>query len=193
MDYWGWTSRSLRQWEKEPGQLVSDADLLVDEHLKRRSARSFPDAAWLSEEKCRRSRPHRLRTALPGWSIPLTAPAISCADAPAGRYPWHWSERGEVVLAALVGAPGAGELLAGARKGRAPPATACSAIADRIRGKLSKRARARRSTAQGIDRDLVTVFKPNSIALRMAMVAADEADRSRACAGDRSGTSRPPR
>ena len=41
------------------------------------------------------------------------------------------------------------------------------------------------------DRDLVVVAKPNSIALRMAMVAADEADCSRRCAGARNGMSRP--
>jgi myo-inositol-1(or 4)-monophosphatase len=38
------------RWEKGPGQIVTEADLAVDELLKERLLRLLPDAAWLSEE-----------------------------------------------------------------------------------------------------------------------------------------------
>ncbi len=35
---------------KEPGQLVSEADLMVDAMLRERLSAAIPEAAWLSEE-----------------------------------------------------------------------------------------------------------------------------------------------
>jgi myo-inositol-1(or 4)-monophosphatase len=38
------------RWEKGPGQVVTDADLAVDAHLRRRLLDLLPQAGWLSEE-----------------------------------------------------------------------------------------------------------------------------------------------
>ena len=48
--------------------------------------------------------------------------------------------------------------------------------ASATRSELRRRARAGRQLCRRVDRDLAMVAKPNSIALRIAMVAADEAD-----------------
>jgi len=81
-------------------------------------------------------------------------------------------DKGAVVLAALA-APARGELwLAGLGLG----ATLNGAPIRASRRTVLPGARVPADQLPRADRDLVTVFKPNSIALRMAMVAADEAD-----------------
>lgn len=39
-----------RHWEKSPGQIVTEADLAIDAHLRRRLLALRPGAGWLSEE-----------------------------------------------------------------------------------------------------------------------------------------------
>lgn len=157
-------------WEKAPGNPVCEADLAVDAFLKRELAALLPSAGWLSEETA--DHPERLDRGLcwvvdpidgtrdfihgrPGW-------AVSVALVSAGR-----------PLIAMMSAPARGELW--------------TAIAGQgaTRNKAAIRA-STRSTLPGsrvpadalpdIDADLVTVYKPNSIALRIAMVAANDAD-----------------
>ena len=50
MRFWTPGEAMTSHWEKEPGQPVSDADLLVDRTLRARLAELLPEAAWLSEE-----------------------------------------------------------------------------------------------------------------------------------------------
>lgn len=50
MAFWSLGRAMHGHWEKSPGEVVSEADLLVDRTLKARLAELLPDAAWLSEE-----------------------------------------------------------------------------------------------------------------------------------------------
>ncbi|HEX7856459.1 MAG TPA: 3'(2'),5'-bisphosphate nucleotidase CysQ [Sphingobium sp.] len=170
MAFWGADNVALRHWEKEPGQPVSNADLLVDEHLKKTLGALAPDAAWLSEETV--DDPVRVASE----RLWLVDPIDGTRDFVRGRPGWAVSvalaERGEIVLAALV-APARGEVWLAA-KGQG-----ATRNGQRLRASIREELSGSRVPADQLlkaDRDLVTVFKPNSIALRMAMVAADEAD-----------------
>ncbi len=170
MAYWGVDNLDLRHWEKEPGQPVSNADLLVDEHLKQTLGALAPDAAWLSEETV--DDPVRVGAE----RLWLVDPIDGTRDFVRGRPGWAVSvalaEKGEIVLAALA-APARGELWLAA-KGQGATRNGVTLRAS-SRAELPG-ARVPADQLPRADADLVTVFKPNSIALRMAMVAADEAD-----------------
>ena len=170
MAYWGVDNSALRHWEKEPGQPVSNADLMVDEYLKTTLGALAPDAAWLSEETVDdpvRCASERL------W---LVDPIDGTRDFVRGRPGWAVSvalaERGEIVLAALA-APARNEIWLAA-KGQG-----ATRNGQRLRASVRAKLEGARVPADQLpknDRDLVPVFKPSSIALRMAMVAAGEAD-----------------
>jgi myo-inositol-1(or 4)-monophosphatase len=161
---------AANQWEKEPGQPVSAADLLVDGLLREKLGTLLPQAAWLSEES--RETPGR-SDAAQAW---IVDPIDGTRDFIRGRPGWAVSvslaEQGAVRLAVLI-APargerwwatrGTGAYRNGARLqcGAHPTLSGARVPADHLRG---------------VDIDYVLVPKPNSIALRMAMVAADEAD-----------------
>lgn len=170
MAYWGEAGEGLRHWEKEPGQPVSNADLAVDEYLKTALAALAPDAAWLSEETV--DDPVRVASD----RLWLVDPIDGTRDFVRGRPGWAVSvalaEHGEIVLAALA-APARGEIWLAA-KGQG-----ATRNGQRLRASVRGRFEGARVPADQLpktDRDLVAVFKPNSIALRMAMVAAGDAD-----------------
>lgn len=170
MGYWALGKRVEGHWEKEPGQLVSDADLMVDALLRERLSALIPDAAWLSEESA--ASPGRAEKRL-AWVVD---PIDGTRDFVRGRPGWAVSvalvEDGDVVIGILA-APARNELWWAARGqgawrngvrlhcGSHPTLSKARVPADHLRG---------------IDIDYVLVPKPNSIALRIAMVAADEAD-----------------
>jgi myo-inositol-1(or 4)-monophosphatase len=159
-----------KRWEKAPGNPVCEIDLEVDAFLRERLSALDPEAGWLSEESLDASdRMERNRLWVvdpidgtrdylrgrPGWCVSVAlvedrTPLIGILDAPARGE--HWcAEKG-------LGAWRNGERL-------------------RVSGR-SALAGARVPTDQlpEIDRDLVAVAKPNSIALRIGLVAAGEAD-----------------
>ena len=158
------------RWEKAPGHPVCDIDLEVDSFLRERLAALDPEAGWLSEETLdvsdRIERP-RLWVVDPidgtrdylrgrsGWCVSVAlvedrAPVLGILDAPARGEHWTAEKgRGAWRNGVPLRASGRSEL-AGARV----PAEQLAAE----------------------DRDLVAVARPNSIALRIAMVAAGEAD-----------------
>ncbi len=167
---WPGAGHALDAWEKSPGSPVCSADLEVDAYLHRELGRLLPAAGWLSEETA--DNPDRLGRDL----IWLVDPVDGTRDFIRGRKGW-------AVSVALIssGRPLIGMLCAPARNEE------WSAVAGR--GAWRNGARLRASTRKDFigaripadalakeDRDLVTVEKPNSIALRIAMVAADEAD-----------------
>ena len=160
----------FRRWEKSPGSPVCEVDLELDAMLRDRLGALLPDAGWLSEETA--DNPERLGAARiwvvdpidgtrdyirarAGWAVSVALvengqPVIGVLDAPARHEAWL-AEAGKGAW--RNGKPlrvGTRERLAGSR-----------VPADQL---------------QKIDRDLVMVPKPNSIALRIAMVAANEAD-----------------
>ncbi len=159
-----------RRWEKSPGNPVSDIDLEVDKLLRARLSALLPEAGWLSEEtadNADRLACHRL------WVVD---PIDGTRDYIRGRSGWAVSialvEAGRVVLGALD-APAIGDrwrAVAGIGAWRNGAPVRCG-TRDRLAG-----ARVPFDQLPREDMDLTIVPKPNSIALRIAMVAADEAD-----------------
>ena len=161
---------AFERWEKAPGSPVCEVDLEVDRFLRERLSALDPDAGWLSEESLDASdRIERPRLWVvdpidgtrdylrgrPGWCVSVAlveerVPLIGVLDAPARGEHWTAEKGG--------GARRNGERL-------------------RVSGR-SELAGARVPADQlpDSDLDLAAVAKPNSIALRIALVAAGEAD-----------------
>lgn len=167
---WPGHGHALDVWDKHGGSPVSAADLAVDAFLKRELTALLPSAGWLSEETV--DAPERLE----GGLIWLVDPIDGTRDFIRGRPGWSIS-----VALVSAGRPLLGILDAPAR------GEFWSAEAGRGAWRNGQRlAASRRSTLAGArvpahalpkaDADLTLVDQPNSIALRIAMVAADEAD-----------------
>ncbi len=159
-----------RRWEKAPGDPVCEIDLAVDQLLMRRLGEIDPQAGWLSEETADTD----LRLARE--RVWVVDPIDGTRDYLRGRSGWCVSvalvERGVPVLGVLA-APARGETwLAAAGAGATRNGVGLRAS---LRPELPG-ARVPADTLPRIDADLVPVPRPNSIALRIAMVAADEAD-----------------
>ena len=160
----------FRRWEKEPGSPVCEVDLEVDALLKTRLTALLPDAGWLSEETADdRARLSHDRVWVvdpidgtrdylrgrPGWAVSIALveggqPVIGVLDAPAREERW-------------IGLKGAG-----ARRN--------GAVITASTRRTFPGARVPTDSLPKVDADLVAVAKPNAIALRIAMVAAAEAD-----------------
>ncbi|MEJ7926428.1 inositol monophosphatase family protein [Sphingobium sp. AN641] len=167
---WAGGRTQVRQWEKEPGHPVCEADMEIDAMLRTSLSALDPQAGWLSEETA--DTVHRLDRS----RVWVVDPIDGTRDYLRGRPGWAVSvaliEDGEVRLGILA-APARNELWV-ARAGRGAVRNGVSLVASR-RGVFAG-ARVPADQLPHADRDLVAVEKPNSIALRMAMVAADEAD-----------------
>jgi myo-inositol-1(or 4)-monophosphatase len=164
------STSAFRRWEKSPGNPVCEIDIEVDAFLRERLTKLDPEAGWLSEETLDQSdRIERSRLWVvdpidgtrdylrgrPGWSVSVAlveerVPVIGVLDAPARGE--HWTAQ------AGNGAWRNGQRL------RASGRTQLSG------------ARVPADTLPPEDSDLAAVAKPNSIALRIALVAAGEAD-----------------
>lgn len=167
---WPGDGHALKSWDKTPGNPVSESDLAVDAFLRRELGRLLPSAAWLSEETA----DDKNRTASdliwvvdpidgtrdfvrgrPGWAVSVALissgrPLIGMLAAPARDEEW-------------IAVAGQGATL----NGRALIASSCTQFSG-CRVPVDK--------LPSADADLVAVEKPNSIALRIAMVADDRAD-----------------
>lgn len=167
---WPGAGHQLRSWDKAPGNPVCDADMAVDAFLKGELGALLPAAGWLSEETG--DHPQRLGSDL----VWLVDPIDGTRDFVRGRPGWSVSvallSAGRPLIG-LLDAPARGELWeAEAGKGAFRNGLALQASQRR---KLPG-ARVPADTLPKIDADLVPVPRANSIALRIAMVAADEAD-----------------
>ena len=160
----------FQRWEKTPGSPVCELDIAIDRMLKSRLSTLLPEAGWLSEETADNADrlAHDLLwvvdpidgtrdyiRARPGWCVSIALvdrgrPVIGILDAPTRDEHWR-SVVGQGATRNGVA------LQAGTRTEFAGSRTPVDALPK-------------------ADRDLVMVHKPNSIALRIAMVAADEAD-----------------
>ena len=167
---WAGGDTRVRQWEKVPGHPVCEADLEVDALLRERLGLIDPEAGWLSEETA--DTVHRLGVP----RVWVVDPIDGTRDYLRGRPGWAVSvaliEDGAVRLGILA-APARNELWIAQDDGPATRNGLTLRAGDRT---TLPGARVPADQLPRIDRDLVTVEKPNSIALRMAMVAADEAD-----------------
>ncbi len=159
-----------KRWEKVPGHPVCDVDLEVDNFLREQLAALDPEAGWLSEETLDASdRIERRRL----WVVD---PIDGTRDFLRGRDGWCVSValvEDRVPIVGVLDAPARGEQWAAARgKG---------AWRNGERLQVSGRtafpgSRVPADQLPKVDGDLVAVAKPNSIALRIALVAAGEAD-----------------
>lgn len=159
-----------KSWEKLPGQPVCEVDLAVDAFLQEKLGALDLEAGWLSEETLDDSdRIERRRL----WVVD---PIDGTRDYLRGRTGWCVSValvEDRVPVLGVLAAPQRGELWT-AERGRGSWRNGAEL-------KVSPRAelvgaRVPADTLPKVDRDLVPVTKPNSIALRIAMVAAGEAD-----------------
>lgn len=160
----------LEVWEKAPGNPVCASDVEIDAFLKEQLRGLLPSAGWLSEETA--DAPERLG----GDLIWLVDPIDGTRDYIRGRRGWAVSvalvSAGRPLLGMLC-APARGEFWHGEagqgawRNGERLAASARTELPG---------ARVPATSLPREDADLATVDQPNSIALRIAMVAAGEAD-----------------
>ena len=158
------------RWEKVPGHPVCDVDLEVNAFLREHLSALDPEAGWLSEETLDVSdRIERRRV----WVVD---PIDGTRDYLGGRAGW-------CVSVALVEdrVPIIGVLAAPARDEHWTARLGEGAWRNGERVGVSSRtqfagSRVPADQLPAADRDLVAVAKPNSIALRIALVAAGEAD-----------------
>ena len=167
---WPGGGHALESWEKVPGSPVCTADLEVDAFLRRELGRLLPAAGWLSEETA--DAPARLARDL----IWLVDPIDGTRDFIAGRPGWAVS-----VALISAGKPLIGMLFAPARDEEWSAVAGQGALLNGRRLVASTRtalpgARVPARELPLEDRDLVMVERPNSIALRIAMVADGRAD-----------------
>lgn len=157
-------------WEKSRDNPVSAIDLAVDVLLKERLGALAPNIGWLSEETA--DHPDRLSMSRQ-W---LVDPIDGTRDYIRGRKGWCVSvalvEGAEVVFA-VIHAPATGQLWV-AHQGQG--ATCNGRLLSASQRTDLAGARVPTDALPKADRDLEMVHKPNSIAMRMAMVACDRAD-----------------
>lgn len=167
---WPGAGHALETWEKGPGNPVCAADLAVDAFLRRELTALLPAAGWLSEETT--DAPERLH----GGLIWLVDPIDGTRDFIRGRTGWAVSvaliSAGRPLFGMLA-APARGEFWHG-ESGKGSWRNGTRLVASK-RAELPG-ARVPADSLADPDKDLTLVHKPNSIALRIAMVAANEAD-----------------
>lgn len=160
----------MRKWEKSPDNFVCEVDLDVDAMLRERLSALLPDAGWLSEETADdlvRLSHERV------WVVdPIDGTRDYIRDRPGWAVSVALVEHGQPVIGVLA-APARGELWLAAAGGGATRNGVAIGASDRM---SLAGARVPADDLPRVDRDLTMVHKPNSIALRMAMVAAGEAD-----------------
>jgi myo-inositol-1(or 4)-monophosphatase len=159
-----------RQWEKVPGHPVCDVDLAADAMLKEKLMALDPEAGWLSEETADDAE-RLLRTRV--WVVD---PIDGTRDFLRGRTGWAVSvalAEGGRPLLGVLDAPARGEHWRAFAGGGATRNGSPISVSDHA---TLAGARVPADILPRADKDLVAVEKPNSIALRIAMVAAGEAD-----------------
>ena len=163
-------SAALDVWDKSPNNPVSAADLAVDDFLRVELGKLLPAAGWLSEETA--DDPTQRQRDL----IWLVDPIDGTRDYIHGRPGWAVSvaliNTGRPLLGLLC-APARGEFWHG-EAGQGSWRNGTRLVASQRQALPGARVSSRQLGTE--DADLTPVDQPNSIALRIAMVAADEAD-----------------
>ena len=159
-----------KSWEKVPGHPVCDVDLEVDSFLREQLRALDPEAGWLSEETVDLSDRYERRRV---WVVdPIDGTRDYLRDRPGWAVSVALVEDRVPVLGALA-APQRGELWT-AERGRGSWRNGQRLQVSRRNELAGARVPAEQLPRE--DRDLVPVAKPNSIALRIALVGAGEAD-----------------
>lgn len=161
---------ACKVWEKTKGHPVCDIDVEVDNLLKARLEAILLDAGWLSEETI--DDPARLE-AKQLW---LVDPIDGTRDYIRGRAGWCISvalvENGQPIFAVMA-APVSGKLWV-AEAGKGVTCNGETLHASQRQEYTGSRIPA--DELLKIDRHFEKVEKPNSIAMRMTMIACDRAD-----------------
>ena len=169
----GWSAGAVADdvWEKTPGHIVSSADIAVDDLLKDRLHNLLPGAGWLSEETADDTQRQNKEFV---WVVD---PIDGTKDFVKGKTGWAVSialVQNGVPVFGILEAPAMGETW-----------IAKAGSHTEVNGRsITASARERYDGARipldiadlPADIDLTPVPKPNSIALRMAMVADNRAD-----------------
>ncbi|MDT0575802.1 3'(2'),5'-bisphosphate nucleotidase CysQ [Croceicoccus sp. F390] len=173
MGLWPGAGHAPQVWDKPDKSPVSAADMAVDTFLRTELSTLVPQAGWLSEET--EDTLERLGRDL----IWLVDPIDGTRDFLRGRDGWAVSvaliKSGQPLIASLY-APAKDEFWS-AERGQGARRNG-----DRLRASRRAALSGSRMPADlpirgsGKEHGFVAVAKPNSIALRIAMVAADEAD-----------------
>ena len=162
--------KPLEVWEKSANNPVCSADLAVDAFLRARLTRLLPAAGWLSEETA--DSPEQRSGSL----IWLVDPIDGTRDYINGRSGWAVSvaliSAGRPLIG-LLAAPARGEVWE-AHAGQG--ATLNGAPIHASQRTALPGARVPTKALPREDADLTMVDQPNSIALRIAMVAGNRAD-----------------
>ena len=163
-------SPNTKVWEKSKDNPVSDIDIAVDALLTTRLRAILPEAAWLSEETI--DDPSRLDARL----LWLVDPIDGTRDYVRGRSGWCVSVAlvaDGLPVFAVMAAPAQDKIwIAASGEGVICNGTLLSGS---IRQDFAG-SRVPADDLPRVDSDLVTVDRPNSIAMRMTMVACDRAD-----------------
>lgn len=170
MAHWPGAGHALEVREKSPNNPVSAGDLAVDAFLREELGRLLPAAGWLSEETA------DLPEQRSGDLIWLVDPIDGTRDFIHGRSGWAVSVALVNCGRPLIGmmdAPARGEFWQG-EAGRGSFRNGERLVASTRTDLSGARVPAKQLPAE--DADLVMVDQPNSIALRVAMVASGEAD-----------------
>lgn len=167
---WPGDGHDLHSWDKTPGDPVSESDLEVDRFLRRELGALLPSASWLSEETA----DDKARTE--SDLLWLVDPIDGTRDFVRGRPGWAVS-----VALVSAGKPLIGILVAPARGEEWCAVAGQGATLNNKVIRASTRTQFAGSRVPvdelpSSDSDLVAVEKPNSIALRIAMVADNRAD-----------------
>lgn len=170
MDQWPGDNKALEIFGKSDGSPVSSADLAVDAFLRTQLHDLLPSAGWLSEETI--DAPNQRE----GELVWLVDPIDGTRDFIRGRTGWAISVAlvsNHRPLLAMLHAPARNEFW----QAEAGHGAFCNGarLSASTRGQLSG-ARVPTRNLSAEDADMAMVDQPNSIALRIAMVAADRAD-----------------
>ena len=169
MRHWTLGRKESNTWEKSPGQIVSDADLAVDRFLRGELEKLVPVAGWLSEET---HIDHSGAGAELTWVVD---PIDGTKDYVAGKTGWCVSValvQNEAPVFGVLVAPAMNETWVG-RVGQSATVNGRTLVATHREQYAGCRIPAESLPPE---MNLTAVPKPNSIALRMAMVADDRAD-----------------
>ena len=164
-----WTG-DFNRWEKVPGHPVCDVDLEADRALREKLRAIDPEAGWLSEETADSA------DRLSCTRLWLVDPIDGTRDFLRGRDGWCVSvalAAGGQPLLAVLDAPARGEHW----RAEAGMGASRNGIPIHVSDRDSlPGARVPADTLPQADADLIPIARPNSIALRIGMVAAGEAD-----------------
>jgi len=169
MRHWALGRKESNIWEKSPGQIVSDADLAVDRFLRSELEKLVPSAGWLSEET------HIDNSGAGADLTWVVDPIDGTKDYVAGKTGWCVSialVQNDAPIFGVLDAPAMKETWV-AKAGSHTEVNGRAILATR-----RSRYEGCRIPAESLppEMKLTAVSKPNSIALRMAMVADDRAD-----------------